>query len=116
MVNSNRHHSEIAPTDKGKAYKMKLKAIKRQQCERTDLTFVSSGQKLNGKTSREILVENSEDSYTQIQRYIRLTYLDEETQKNIVDRIDETEAFAALEERIKGFHKDIATAATLGEI
>ena len=112
MVDSNRHHSEIAPTDKGKAYKMKLKAIKRQQCERTDLTFVSSGQKLNGK----ILVENSEDSYTQIQRYIRLTYLDEETQKNIVDRIDETEAFAALEERIKGFHKDIATAATLGEI
>lgn len=103
MVDSNSQHSEIAPTDKGKAYKMKLKAIKRQQCECTDLTFVPSGQKLNGKTSREILVENSEDSYTQIQRYIRLTYLDEETQRNIVDRIDETEAFAALEERIKGF-------------
>ena len=62
MVDSNSQRSEIAPTDKGKAYKMKLEAIKRQQGERTDLTSVPSGQKLNGKTSREILAENSEDS------------------------------------------------------
>ena len=75
MVDSNSQRSEIAPTDKGKAYKMKLEAIKRQQGERTDLTSVPSGQKLNGKTSREILAENSEDSNTQIQRYIRLTNL-----------------------------------------
>ena len=117
MVDSNSQRSEIAPTDKGKAYKMKLEAIKRQQGERTDLTSVPSGQKLNGKTSREILAENSEDSNTQIQRYIRLTnlvpelqdfvdkgkmkmrpavelsYLDEETQRDIVDRIDETDVF-----------------------
>ena len=125
MVDSNSQRSEIAPTDKGKAYKMKLEAIKRQQGERTDLTSVPSGQKLNGKTSREILAENSEDSNTQIQRYIRLTnlvpelqdfvdkgkmkmrpavelsYLDEETQRDIVDRIDETEAFPSHDQAIR---------------
>ena len=85
MVDSNSQRSEIAPTDKGKAYKMKLEAIKRQQGERTDLTSVSSGQKLNGKTSREILAENSEDSNTQIQRYIRLTNLVPELQ-DFVDK------------------------------
>ncbi len=125
MVDSNSQRSEIAPTDKGKAYKMKLEAIKRQQGERTDLTSVPSGQKLNGKTSREILAENSEDSNTQIQRYIRLTnlvpelqdfvdkgqmkmrpavelsYLDEKTQRDIVDRIDETEAFPSHDQAIR---------------
>ena len=125
MVDSNSQRSEIAPTDKGKAYKMKLEAIKRQQGERTDLTSVPSGQKLNGKTSREILAENSEDSNTQIQRYIRLTnlvpelqdfvdkgqmkmrpavelsYLDEETQRDVVDRIDETEAFPSHDQAIR---------------
>ncbi len=125
MVDSNSQRSEIAPSDKGKAYKMKLEAIKRQQGERTDLTSVPSGQKLNGKTSREILAENSEDSNTQIQRYIRLTnlvpelqdfvdkgqmkmrpavelsYLDEETQRDIVDRIDETEAFPSHDQAIR---------------
>ena len=85
MVDSNSQRSEIAPTDKGKAYKMKLEAIKRQQGERTDLTSVPSGQKLNGKTSREILAENSEDSNTQIQRYIRLTNLVPELQ-DFVDK------------------------------
>ena len=125
MVDSNSQRSEIAPSDKGKAYKMKLEAIKRQQGERTDLTSVPSGQKLNGKTSREILAENSEDSNTQIQRYIRLTnlvpelqdfvdkgqmkmrpavelsYLDEETQRDIVDRIDESEAFPSHDQAIR---------------
>lgn len=125
MVDSNAQRSVILPCDKGRAYKMKLEAIKRQQGERTDLTSVPSGQKLNGKTSREILAENSEDSNTQIQRYIRLTnlvpelqdfvdkgqmkmrpavelsYLDEETQRDIVDRIDETEAFPSHDQAIR---------------
>lgn len=125
MVDSNAQRSEIAPTDKGKAYKMKLDAIRRQQGERTDLTSVPSGQKLENKSSREIIAENSEDSYTQIQRYIRLTelvpelqefvdsgqmkmrpavelsYLDEETQRDVVDRILETEAFPSHDQAIR---------------
>lgn len=73
MVDSNAQRSEIAPTDKGRAYKMKLDAIKRQQGERSDLTSAPELRKLDRKCSREILAENSEDSHEQIRRYIRLT-------------------------------------------
>ncbi len=125
MVDSNSQRSEIAPTDKGKAYKMKLEAIKRQQGERTDLTSAPVVQKLDGKSSRELLAEASDDSHEQIRRYIRLTYLvdelqdfvdkgqmkmrpavelsylDEEIQRDIVDRIDETEAFPSHDQAIR---------------
>lgn len=68
MVDSNSQRSEFAPTDKGKAYKMKLEAINRQG-KRTDLTFFPKGKKLeNGKD----LAEKVGESQTQIYRYIRL--------------------------------------------
>ena len=122
MVDSNSQRSEIAPTDKGKAYKMKLEAIKRQG-QRTDLTSDPVGPKL--ERSNTELAEKSGDSTTQIKRYIRLTYLidelqdfvdkgqmkmrpavelsylDEETQRDIVDRIDETEAFPSHDQAIR---------------
>lgn len=125
MVDSNSQRSEIAPCDKGRAYKMKLEAIKRQQGERTDLTSATVLQKLDGKTSREQLAENSPDSHEQIRKYIRLTYLiqelqdfvdegkiklrpavelsylDEESQRDVVDRIDETEAFPSHAQAIR---------------
>ena len=69
MVESNLQRSTILPSEKAFSYKMRLEAMKRQQGERTDLTSVPVGQKLS---SREILAENSPDSNTQIQRYIRL--------------------------------------------
>ena len=72
MVDSNLQREQILPSEKAFAYKMKLDAIRRQQGTRTDLTSVPLGQKL-GKSSREMLAENSLDSNTQIQRYIRLT-------------------------------------------
>ena len=74
MVDSNLQREQILPSEKAFAYKMKLDAIRRQQGTRTDLTSVPLGQKL-GKSSREMLAENSLDSNTQIQRYIRLTAL-----------------------------------------
>ena len=74
MVDSNLQREKILPSEKAFAYKMKLEAMKRQQGERTDLTSVPLGQKL-GLTSREMLADNSPDSNTQIQRYIRLTFL-----------------------------------------
>lgn len=120
MVDSNSQRSEIAPSDKGKAYKMKLEAIKRQG-QRTDLTSRPVGEKL----SVAELAEDAGDSERQIHRYIRLTYLvdelqdfvdrgqmkmrpavelsylDEETQRDIVDRIDETEAFPSHDQAIR---------------
>ena len=74
MVDSNLQREKVLPSEKAFAYKMKLDAMRRQQGERTDLTSVPPGQKLR-KTSRELLADNSPDSNTQIQRYIRLTNL-----------------------------------------
>ena len=122
MVDSNAQRSVILPCDKGRAYKMKLEAIKRQG-QRTDLTSDPVGPKF--ERSNTELAEESGDSTTQIKRYIRLTYLvdelqdfvdkgqmkmrpavelsylDEETQRDIVDRIDETEAFPSHDQAIR---------------
>ena len=84
MVDSNIQRENILPSEKAKAYKMKLEAIKRQGA-RHDLTSVQVGQKLSNKTSREKIAENSADSATQIQRYIRLTELQPELQQMVDD-------------------------------
>jgi len=75
MVDSNLQREKILPSEKAFAYKMKLDAMKRQQGERTDLTSAPLGQRLDGKTSRELLSEKSPDSHSQIQRYICLANL-----------------------------------------
>ena len=84
MVESNYQRSKILPSEKAFAYKMRLEAMKRQG-QRTDLTSVPVGQKLEGKTSREIIAATSPDGNTQIQRYIRLTNLI----PDILDMVDE---------------------------
>ena len=75
MVESNLQRTTILPSEKAFAYKMKLDAMKRQQGTRTDLTSATVLQKLNGKTSREVLAEQSGESHEQIRKYIRLTNL-----------------------------------------
>lgn len=70
MVDSNAHRPYILPSEKAYSYKMKLEAMKRQGF-RSDLTSAPVGQKF----SVEQIAENSTDSKTQIQRYVRLTYL-----------------------------------------
>lgn len=75
MVDSNLQREQILPSEKAFAYKMKLDAMKRQQGERTDLTSATPLQKLAGKTSRQILAEQSGESHEQIRKYIRLTHL-----------------------------------------
>ena len=82
MCDSNLQRENILPSERAAAYKMKLEAIKRQG-ERRDLTSDQLGQKLDRKTSREIIAENSPDSSTQIQRYIRLTELQPELQQMV---------------------------------
>ena len=71
MVDANLHRDHILPSEKAFAYKMKLDAIKRQG-ERTDLTSAQLGQRL---TSVEKIAAESDESKTQIQRYISLTRL-----------------------------------------
>lgn len=74
MVDSNFQREEILPSERAKAYKMKLEAIKRQGA-RTDLTSDQVGQKSERKTSRDQIAEHSPDSSAQIQRYLRLNKL-----------------------------------------
>ena len=111
MVDSNCQRTELLPSEKAWAYKMKMDAMSRQG-KRTDLTSGPVGPK--SKRSNEKLAESVNESVTQIKRYIRLTYLvpellqyvdagkigmrpavemsylDEEVQRDIVDRIDES--------------------------
>ncbi len=79
MVESNFQRSQILPSEKAFAYKMRLDAMNRQG-QRTDLTSAPLGQKF----SRETLAAESGDSHSQIQRYIRLTNLIPEL-LNLVD-------------------------------
>lgn len=75
MVDSNRQREKILPSEKAFAYKMKMEALKRQG-KRNDLTTsATSVQKLDGKTTREILAEENGESHEQVRRYIRLTEL-----------------------------------------
>lgn len=76
MVDSNLQRSTILPSEKAFAYKMKLEALKRQG-QRTDLTSDPVGPK-SGQRSNEMVAEQVGDSKTQVQRYIRLTYLEPE--------------------------------------
>ena len=71
MVDANLHRDHILPSEKAFAYKMKLDAIKCQG-ERTDLTSAQLGQRL---TSVEKIAAESDESKTQVQRYISLTRL-----------------------------------------
>ena len=127
MVDSNSQRSEIAPCDKGRAYQMKMEAIKRQG-KRNDLDDSTShpvGAKSREGRADTIVAKNVDDNPTQIQRYIRLTYLiselqdfvdegrikmrpavelsylDEEAQRDVVDLIDETEAFPSHDQAIR---------------
>ena len=74
MVDSNLQREVILPSEKAKAYKMRLDAMKRQG-QRTDLTCAPVEHKLETKKSRDILAEKSGDSREQIRRYIRLNEL-----------------------------------------
>ena len=111
MVESNFTRSSILPSEKAHAYKMRLDALKRQG-QRTDLTSRPVGDKLNNLRSGEMLGNEVGESERTIQRYVRLnelvpellefvdegkikmrpavemSYLDEDSQRDIVDCID----------------------------
>lgn len=74
VVDYNITREDLLPSEKARAYSLKLEAMKRQG-ERTDLTSLQVGEKLKGKTSVSVLAEQENDNVTTIQRYIRLTKL-----------------------------------------
>ena len=74
MVDSNCQREHILPSEKAKAYEMKLNAIKRQG-QRSDLTSGQLGQKLNHGVSVEHVADDAGTSIKQVQRFIRLNKL-----------------------------------------
>ena len=112
MVESNYQRSQILPSEKAFAYKMRLEAMKRQAGRPSKENSVPVAQNYEGKTSRELLGEQVGESQDQVRRYICLTnlvpelldlvdegkikmrpavelsYLDEDSQRAVVDEID----------------------------
>ena len=83
MVDSNLHREHILPSEKAKAYKMKMDAMKRQG-ERTDLTLSPMATKLAIDSAAEI-GNAAGESRDQVFRYIRLNLLIPE----LLDMVDE---------------------------
>ena len=78
MVDSNLQRENILPSEKAKAYKMKLEAIKRTAGRPTKENSCHNGTDFRGVRSDSMVAENSSDSARTIQRYIRLTELEPE--------------------------------------
>ena len=74
VVDYNINRENLLPSEKARAYKLKLDAMKRQGA-RTDLTSDQLGPMLSGVRTNQVLAEQVSDSKTQVQRYIRLTNL-----------------------------------------
>ena len=83
MVDSNLHREHILPSEKAKAYKMKMDAVKRQG-ERTDLTLSPMATKSAIDSAAEI-GNAAGESRDQVFRYIRLNLLIAE----LLDMVDE---------------------------
>lgn len=125
MVESNYQRSQILPSEKAFAYKMRLDAMKRQAGRPSKENLRPVGTDLTGLRSDQILASESNDSARQIQRYIRLTnlvpellefvdegrikmrpavelsYLDEDCQRDIVDEIDMNEVTPSHDQAIR---------------
>lgn len=121
MVESNFQRSQILPSEKAYAYKMRLDAMNRQG-QRTDLT---STPLVSKSRANEELGNQVGESREQIRRYVRLTnlvpellefvdegrikmrpavelsYLDEDCQRDVVDEIDLNDATPSHDQTIR---------------
>lgn len=124
MVDSNLQREHILPSEKAKAYKMKMEAMSRQG-KRTDLSENSTSRPVGEKLTAEVVGEEGDDSARQVQRYIRLnelvpellqmvdedriafrpavelSYLTEEEQQNLLETIDSEDATPSLAQAIR---------------
>ena len=122
MVESNFQRSEILPSEKAFAYKMRLEAMKRQAGRPRKENVSPVGTNLR---TDEQIAQETEDSRNQIHRYVRLTnlvpellefvdegrikmrpavelsYLDEDCQRDVVDEIDLNDATPSHDQTIR---------------
>lgn len=125
MVESNYQRSQILPSEKAFAYKMRSEAMKRQAGRPSKDNSSPVGIDLRGKQSLDLMSEECGDSRNQIHRYIRLTnlvpelleyvdegrikmrpavelsFLDEDSQRDVVDEIDLNDATTSHDQTIR---------------
>ena len=124
MVDSNLQREHILPSEKARAYKMKMDAM-RSQGKRTDLTSATVVQKLTENTTRAVIAAENGESHEQVRRYIRLneltpellefvdegkigmrpavelSYLQEDEMRDLVDYIDTEGTFPSHAQTIR---------------
>ena len=124
MVDSNLQREHILPSERAKAYKMKMDAMKRQG-KRTDLTSTPVAGKLKERETATIIGEAVGESGDQVRRYVRLneltpellefvdegsigmrpavelSYLQEEEMRDLVDYIDTEGTFPSHAQTIR---------------
>ena len=124
MVDSNLQREHILPSEKAKAYKMKMEAMKNQG-KRTDLTSTPTAGKSKERETASIIGASNGESGDQVRRYIRLneltdellefvdegkigmrpavelSYLQEEEMRDLVDFIDNEEVFPSHAQTIR---------------
>ena len=124
MVDSNLQREHILPSEKAKAYKMKMEAMKNQG-KRTDLTSTPMAGKSKERETASIIGASNGESGDQVRRYIRLneltdellefvdegkigmrpavelSYLQEEEMRDLVDFIDNEEVFPSHAQTIR---------------
>ena len=122
MVDSNCQREHILPSEKAKAYQMKLEALNRKGGRPSKENVSQIGTQ---KRSDQIMAEELGESRNQIQRFIRLTnlvpellefvdegrikmrpavelsYLDEDCQRDVVDEIDLNDATPSHDQTIR---------------
>lgn len=143
MVESNYQRSQILPSEKAYAYKMRLEAMKRQAGRPTKENGSPVDNNFKGVKTAAVIGEETGDSQPQIYRYIRLTnlvpellecvddgrmkmrpavelsYLDEDSQRDIVDEIDMSESTPSHDQTIrmrKAFEENRLTTEVVQEI
>ena len=125
MVDSNLHREHILPSEKAKAYKMKMDAMRRKAGRPSKENCVPMAHNFDGKKTREIIAEESGESPDQVRRYIRLneltpklldlvdegkigfrpavelSYLTEEEQQDLLETIESEEATPSLAQAMR---------------
>ena len=125
MVDANLQREHILPSEKAAAYKMKMEAMRRKNGRPPKSENSVPVAQSFGKTTRELVAEDSGDSPDQVRRYIRLnelvpellemvdresiafrpavelSYLTEDEQRNLVETIDSEEATPSLSQAIR---------------
>ena len=85
MVDSNLQRESILPSERAKAYKMKLDAIRRSTGRKSEINGSQIGNHSETRKSLEIIADNAGESKSQVHRFIRLT----ELIPDLLDMVDE---------------------------